>query len=268
MIEILFSEGDAGMMKYGLKHEKGLGSDVICLPFMLDIGDISQPVLSKYRRDLIYKMLYHYQWGADEEMSAELRSLGGKYSRELTRLKSCLKKGEPLRIWYSDAPYSICGMMWLCGKLRRYRGEVYAVKLPNFIVKGETAVEHSGWGEVEPREFTELLPLQRRLTQIEIVMNAVRWDALKRGNSSLRAVVNGSVIGVSDSFYDFLIWKYLGKEPRREVEIIASIISQNRLGMSDWWFADRIDRYIKSGRIGIVKDSDKKYERVLRLNEN
>lgn len=266
MIEIVFSESEAGAMKYALRREKTLGSDVICLPLMLDIGDISQPVLSKYRHESLYKMLYQEQWGADEEMEAEMRSLGKAYSRELMRLKGCLKNGESLRIRYSSAPYSICGMMWLCEKLRRYKGEVYAVKLPRLVVKDDTAVEYSNWGEVEPREFAELLPFQRRLSQIEITMNAFRWDALKRENAPLRVVVNGSVMGVSDNFYDFLIWKYLGKEPIREVELIGRILVNNRLGVSDWWFADRIDRYIKTRHLEVVEDSDKKYERVLRLN--
>lgn len=266
MIEIVFSESEAGAVKHALRREKTLGRDVVCLPLMLDIGDISQPVLSKYRCNLLYKMLYQKQWGADEEMESEMRSLGKTYSRELARLKGCLKKGESLRIWYSDAPYSICGMMWLCGKLRRYRGEVYSVKLPRIIVKDDRAVEYSNWGEVGPREFAELLPLQRRLSQIEITTNAFHWDALKRENAPLRVVVNGSVMGVSDNFYDFLIWKYLGKEPIREAELIGRIPVNNRLGVSDWWFADRIDRYIKTRHPEVVGDSDKKYERVLRLN--
>ncbi len=266
MIEILFGESEAGAMKIALRLEKTLGSGVICLPLMLDIGDISQPVLSKNRRDLLYKMLYQEQWGVDEEMKTELKSLGNKYFGELERLKCCLKNGESMRIWYSDAPYSICGLMWLCGKLRRYKGEVYTVKLPRLIVKGDTAVTHSGWGEVEPHEFAELLPLQRKLSNTEITANAAQWDALRRENAPLRAVVNGSVMGVYDNFYDFLIWKYLGKEPVREVELIGRILGENRLGVGDWWFAARIDRYIETRHIEIVENSDKKYKRIIRLN--
>lgn len=266
MIEIVFGESEAGAMKTALRRERGLGSDVICLPLMLDIGDISQPVLSKYRRDLLYGMLYQEQWGADTETKTEIKALGNAYSRELTRLKGYLKSAEPLRIWYSDAPYSICGMMWLCGKLRKYKGKVYAVKLPRPIVKGNTAVEFSNWGEVRPHEFAEMLPLQRKLTQVEIIMNCIRWDRLKRENAPLRAVVNGSVISVPDNFYDFLIWKYLGEDPVREAELIGKILGENRLGMGDWWYAARIDKYIKTHQIEIVENSDKKYKRIIRLN--
>ena len=266
MIEVLFGESEAGAMKIALHRENGLGSDIVYLPLLLDIGDISQPVLSKSRRDLIYKMLYQEQWCADKEMKSSLKALGNAYSQELIRLKEYLKSGETLRIWYSDAPYSICGMIWLCGKLCRYKGEVYAVKLPRLIVKGDTAVEYSDWGEVEPHMFAEMMPSQRWLTQAEIHANAFRWDELKRENAPLRAVVNGSVISVPDNFYDFLIWKYLGEEPIREVELIGQILGKNQLGIGDWWYAARIDKYIETHHIEIVENSYKKYERILRLN--
>lgn len=266
MIEILFGESESAAMKIALKRKKSLGSDVVSLPLMLDIGDIQQPVSGKYRRDLLYKMLYQEQWGTDKEMKSELKALGNSYSRELIRLKKYLKNGESLRIWYSDAPYSICGMMWLCGKLRQYKGEVYAVRLPRLIVEGDATVEYSGWGEVEPSVFAEMLPSQRRLSQAEICANAYRWNELKRGNSPLRALVNGSVIGVSDNFYDFLIWKYLGEEPVREIELIGQILVENRLGVSDWWYVSRIDKYIGTHHIEIVENSNKKYERIIRLN--
>ena len=62
MIEVLFGESEAGAIKIALHRENGLGSDIVYLPLLLDIGDISQPVLSKSRRDLLYKMLYQEQW--------------------------------------------------------------------------------------------------------------------------------------------------------------------------------------------------------------
>ena len=127
MIEIMFGESEAGAMKIALHSEKGLGSDVICLPLMLDIGDISQRVLSKYRRDLLYKMLYQEQWGRDEEMKAEMKALGDRYARQLRKLNDCLKEREPLRVWYSGAPYSLCGLMWLCSRLEKYKGELWTV---------------------------------------------------------------------------------------------------------------------------------------------
>ena len=273
MIEIMFGESEAGAMKIALHSEKGLGSDVICLPLMLDIGDISQRVLSKYRRDLLYKMLYQEQWGRDEEIKAEMKALGDRYARQLRKLNDCLKEREPLRVWYSGSPYSLCGLMWLCSRLEKYKGELWTVKLPRVVVRNEGTRDEYGvfranWGEVEPQEFAENLPLQRRLSRSEIVMNGITWNALESNNAPLRAVVNGALTSVPVSFYDFLIWQEFrtnekfGSPCVKQATLIGSILAAER-GIGDWWYAYRIDKLIEKKRIIIIENSDKKYERII-----
>lgn len=266
MVEILFGDNEAGAMKIARRRTSALGCDVVCLPLMLDIGDISQPALSKYRRSLLCSMLYREQWGADEEMKNELKGLGGVYAKELDRLRGLMKSGESLRVWYSAAPYSMCGLMWLCGRLAHYEGEVYAVELPRRTVGESVVVERSSWGEVE--EFAELLPLRRRLTALEARSLAAEWDMLVKENAPLRAVVNGAVIGVPTGFYDFLIWKNLGDEPMTQATLIGRILCKNQLGVGDWWYAARIERFIRLGRIKVVENSDKKYARKICLNND
>lgn len=267
MIEVLFGDSDAGSMRAALQSGK-LGSDAVCLGFALDIGDIKKPVTSKYRAKLLYSLLYQEQWGADPEAKRELKRLGSVYSKELDKLARYVKGGEDIRVWYSGAPYSMCGLMWLCARFREYSvtRKIYAVKLPNIISNGETAVMRSGWGEVKPDEFAKLLPLQRRLQPIEIVMNAVDWDGLRSQNAPLRAVVNGFVTSVPASFYDFLIWKYLGDSPVKEAYLIGIILAENPLGIADRWYARRIDKFIAQNRIKIVENSPEKYERIIARN--
>lgn len=199
MTEILFGEGDAGALKAARRIDDAIG-EVVCLPFMLDIGDISEPPTSRARRRLLSAMFYREQWGSDEEMKNELRGLGDRYSYELDRLKALMKKGGAIRVWYSSAPYSVCGMMWVCGLLSRYEGEVYAVELPRREVGESVITERSTLGELEPRELAELLPLQRRMTRLEIRSFAMEWERLVSENAPLRAVINGAVIGVPTNF--------------------------------------------------------------------
>lgn len=268
MIEVVFGESEAGALKIALQSGK-LGADVICLAFALEIGDIRKPVTGKYRADLLCNLLYAEQWGADTELQNELKQLGGVYCAELAKLGRYLEKGEPIRVWYDSAPYSVCGLLWLCGRLRALANsiEMYVVKLPRTITRGKTAVVRTNWGEVRPSEFVKLLPLQRRLKPVEIVMNAVSWDGLQSENAPLRAVVNGSVMSVPASFYDFLIWKNLGDDPIKEAVLIGKVLGSDNIGVGDWWYARRIDRFIAQNRIKIVKDSPRKYERLIAKND-
>lgn len=73
MIEVLFGEGEAASMKAAKDKEIGT---VICLGFMMDVGDIREPVDSLYRKELLYSMYAQNQWEQDKEMEEELKKVG------------------------------------------------------------------------------------------------------------------------------------------------------------------------------------------------
>ena len=266
MIEVVFGESEAGAMKAATRSEKA-ENDIICLGFALDIGDIQKPVTDEYRGKLLYNLLYQKQWGSDREMKTELKTLGKTYSEELSRLRGHLDDGEPIRIRYSSAPYSLCGLMWLCSELQGRENAVSAVRLPNITVKGDTAVMYSSWGEVEPNGLGLFLDWERVLSAAEISAYAQHWNRLKYENAPLRAVVSASVVSVPANFYDFLIFKDLGDRPIREAQLIGKILGENQLGIGDWWYARRIDKLIEQKRIKIIENSPRKYERLIAKND-
>ncbi len=297
MIEILFGESEAGSMK-AAKNKIVIGSvngpvsvwmagkktppkkpfagwvegtpeEVICLGFMLDIGDIKEAADSSYRKRLIYSLYAQDQWGPDEEMEEELKKACDVYADELLRLKRFLDEGEPVRIWYSDAPYSRCGFYHLCQILRKYENEIRVVKLPEYIVHERSITVCQNWGETAAEEFAGFLSHEKRLSREEVRMYADAWSELVSENSPLRAVINGRVISVPEDFYDFLIWKRLTDKPVKESRLIGDILGLSQLSVGDWWYAKRIEYYIGQEKIRVVEDSENKYARMIcdcRLN--
>lgn len=291
MIEVLFGESEAGSMQAAknkitggkvngptsvwMAGEKtppskpfsgwieGTSEEVICLGFMLDIGNIREPVDSSYRKELIYSMYAQNQWEQDEEIEEELKKLADIYTTELKRLIKYLDNGEPVRIWYSDAPYSRCGLYSLSQILRKYENEISVVKLPEHIVQGKEIFSYQSWGDVSAEEFAGFLPYEKILSQEEVRMYAGLWSDLVEDNSPLRAVINGKVISVPEDFYDFLIWKCLKNVPIKEARLIGDILGHSQLGVGDWWYARRIEYYISQGRISVIQDSENKYARVI-----
>lgn len=291
MIEVLFGESEAGSMKVAKnkivlgkvngpvsvwmagkktpppKHftgwVEGTPEEVICLGFMMDIGNIKEPMESAYRRELICSMLAQDQWGQEDGIEEELKNIGGAYEKELQRLKNYLDDGESVRIWYSDVPYSRCGLYSLCQILKEYENEISVVKLPEYAVWDTHIQSYRSWGEVPAEEFAGFLPYEKSLSREEICMFSMLWGDLVEDNSPLRAVVNGKVLGVPEDFYDFLIWKWLKNDPLTEARLIGNILGHTQLGVGDWWYAQRIECYIKQGKIFVVKDSERKYERVI-----
>lgn len=293
MIEVLFADSETAAMKVAkntIMHGKtdgptsvwfvgkkkppqksfagwipGTSREVIGLSFLLDVGDIRQEVNSDYRKKLICSLYAQEQWGRDAELERELREATDAYANELVRLQHYLEDGESIRIWYSDAPYSRCGFYMLCGLLQKYENDISVVKMPEYEIRGNTIQRYQSWGEVSAEEFAAFLPYEKKLSKQEIRMNAGFWSELQEENSPLRAVVNGQLVGVSESFYDFLIWKRLTDEPIKEARLIGNILGYYPLGIGDWWYAKRINHFISEGKIKVVEDSEKKYARMICL---
>lgn len=293
MIEVLFGESEAGAMKYAKSNRKirkwnedglvsvygdasllpvreewisvpGNASEVICLPYMLDIGDIQKPFDSSYRKDMILSMYTQSGWDNSESFLRELEEAVLATMQEYGRLFKMLESSRAVRIWYSRAAYSLCGFYWLCGELRNVDCEISVIELPEHIEKEEhTIIQYRNWGEVEAESMSSFLPLEKRLSVNEKKLYAQKWEELVQDNSPLRAVINNELVGVPENFYDFLIRKMLTVEPVKEARLIGKILGRYPLSTSDWWYAARIEKMIQTGEIRVLEDSEQKYTRLL-----
>lgn len=264
MIEVLFGESESASMKVAKNTIiKGKTDEVICLGFMLDIGDIQEDIGSPYRRKLIYDMYHQQQWEEDPETDAELSELTDVYMMELQRLKEYLQKGESIRIWYSNAPYSMCGFYHLCSILSEYNNQIRVVKLPEHIIRRNVIISYQNLGEVPAEEFADLSQYEKELSKEEIRMYHSLWDELRIDNAPLRTVITGKIIGVSEDFYDFLIWKRFPQKPIEQGRLIGDILLTYPISIGDWWYAKRINYLIEQKKIKIIKDSKNSYERLI-----
>ena len=107
------------------------------------------------------------------------------------------------------------------------------------------------------------MPYEKPLLKEEVRLYATLWSELAEENAPLRAVVNDKVLSVPEDFNDFLIWKRLKNVPLKEARLIGEILGQAQIGVGDWWYARRIEYYIKQGKICVVEDSKNKYARMI-----
>lgn len=292
MIEVLFGESEAGSMKvakgnsvkiiggdkttisrignspsnYKMKELSGSPNEVICLGFMLDIGNIKEEVTSQNRQDLIFAMYTQNGWDNRPEIIDELKTAGKLYINELGRLTEFINNGESIRIWYCNKPYSLCGFYFLCNYLKEYSIDISVIKLPEQIQSTEnTITEYCHWGEVRPEDFGKYLFYEKTLTTFEKNMYGNKWTELAENNSPLRAVVSGQLLGVPEDFYDFLIKRHISKKPVKEARLIGDLLGNYPIGIGDWWYASRIEHLIRTGYIKINEDSEHRYARTICL---
>ena len=231
-----------------VQREPYYSQGVVCFGYRLDIGNIQEDIEGHYRKNLIFSLL-------NMENEKETQDYADSYM-QMQKLKIYLEAGESIRIWYSDAPYSRCGLYHLCNILNCYENEIRLIKIPEYVVQGKTIVFYKNWGEVEAEEFAGFLSGERIVSKEEIRMYASLWNDLVEDNSPLRAMVNGKMIGVPEDFYDFMILNRITTKPIKECRLIGDIIGHNQASIGDWWYAKRIQHFIEEGLIKVLEDAE------------
>lgn len=292
MLEVVFSDSEKGAMKvaknYNIKNmlggaisyignkpteaelEKhfegqavgGNSQDVVNIGFSLDIGDISGTI-DKDKRQNVFREV----WGRFGFDNKEQEQFFQSQRIDMERLLTAAKDGIPIRIWESNAPYSTCGFYFVCYILSNIDCNISVVSLPRYNpISGDKIVEYSHWGEVRAGEFYQFLPLEKQLTQIEKRIVSDHWHDLMLENAPLRAIVNGKLTSVPENFYDFIIKKNLPDNDFIMARFIGELLAEYSLGISDMWYALRIDKMIEGNKLIIVenKDPSHPYGKVLR----
>ncbi len=294
MIEILFGESEAGGMKVAKNYRKpdfvngtigwigkkpskeefekmfdgdavgGNSSEVICIPFMLDIGNINVSIESEYRKKLIFDM-YAINGMEDNRTLKDLEDTWKKYLNEIERLKDYANQGEAIRLWYSDAPYSVCGFYYVCNILSEYNCKIYTIKLPQYMQLSDNTMQfYTSWGEINAGKLYKFLHLEKELSSFAIRSFASKWIELKEERSTLRAVVNGKVIGVPENFYDHVIRNEIPDGEFIMGRLIGNILGKYPLGIGDWWYIKRINKLIELGELMVVQKQKEMYRQVLK----
>jgi hypothetical protein len=63
-------------------------------------------------------------------------------------------------------------------------------------------------------------------------------------NAPLRANINGKLTSVPENFYDFIITNNLPDDDFIMARFIGKLLGEYRLGISDSWYALRINRLV------------------------
>lgn len=266
MLEVCFGDSEKGSMRVAQKEMKLLGkkSREIVSFFGLDIFDIKSGINGQSRRNQIFKMFKGY--GEDEE---ELNKWLNRGVEDLNQLIYSAKKGEDIRIWYSDAPSSTCGLYFVMSQLKDFECKITTIKLPKLIENINNEVEESlGWGAIKPENFGEFFQLEKEITKSEIKYMAMVWEKLKEENAALRVIINGKLTSAPLDFYDYYIRKEIPDKEFIMGRAIGKVLGKYGFGIGDLWVTMRMEEMISRGELEIVKDDEIKYKSILKKTKN
>lgn len=92
---------------------------------------------------------------------------------------------------------------------------------------------------------------------------------IEKENSPLRDALSGRLVSMPENLYDNFILRELEQEEEEfsEAKLIGRLLGKYQLGISDEWYALRIEEMVKQGILGAVNEAPKngpRYRRTLR----
>ena len=231
----------------------GTAADVLGLSLGLEMGDIREP-LGEARRELLRRWYDGNDEAADRDWQETLESAD--------RLRAC-GTGDAVRIWADHTPSSACGLLHAAYLLKDTKAAVSVVFLPLWRETGDgkTLVSYLGWGEVEPELFGHFLSHEIPVPPVALGAMAHQWEALRRENAPLRAVVNGQVRSVGEDFYDDLIRRHIPEGQTKIANIIGDVLGREKPGIGDVWLAERIRWMLSAGELRMVREDPERFYR-------
>ncbi|NMC57198.1 MAG: DUF1835 domain-containing protein [Eubacteriaceae bacterium] len=257
MLEVVFSDSAKGSMSMAIKQDKEnfYNHDVVCIGLNLDIGDISGTIDGVERKKEFVRVFSSVKF-KDEEIEQFFNMQRDDYEK----LIRCAKDRESIRVWKSNAAFSACAYAFVCYTLKDIDCDIREVTLPEFFdISRDTIKQCADWGEIAPDEFKQFLHSEKKISDAEKRYQSNIWDSLKKENAPLRAVVNGKLISVCEDFYDHLIIKHIPKDSFVMARLIGTVLGSYSLGVSDGWYALRINKMIDENKLQVVLRKDKSY---------
>lgn len=227
-MDITFNESFAETLQHALNKP------VIGLQLDLQFGDLTR---LNAAQNAFWTLKAHYDAGSSQHDYATVTD-------KIAQLQQVIATGEPLRVWWSEMPDDLVGFYWLCDELMDKPNQLSQIKIPMTAPKTEGSLgfhELGDVGEIVDEEVPQYLTLEEPVALAERRVYDFVWQGLLDENASVRANLNGHLIGVAEDFYDGLLMT----QPHADwdpLQVIGETIGQSPVGVPAWWYSYRLDQ--------------------------
>lgn len=230
----------------------GSSKDVAALTLALDIGDISDMDTNMNARKKVLDDLFAHFPGVSDKIWET-----NQYT--LTRLQEAKATLEPVRMWLCVSnPTELCGLYFVCSLMVDALTPLSVVRVPEQIEKDNSIISYRNTGEINPEAFGAFTEYEESISELQRRVYANIWSALVRENAPLRTVINGSLIGVPEDFYDFALRANMPDGEFKIALLIGKTLGQIP-GVGDQWLFLRIQAMLQSGELIMVSAATEDY---------
>ena len=215
-------------------------SRIVCLPLFLSMGDISDLANLESRRDL-----YHSLYGEFDHTSI--------VKQAFVQLQKIEKTSAPIRIWYSNEPDELCGMLFISWMLRDWNVNICTIQCSRSIALPGHTTLYKNSTNLSLEDVPIFLSFSQELEQPLAAHFANLWECLAKKNSELRVTENGAVRSVSIDYFDKLILKSILQQPFQVSHLVADIMKQPLWNMNDFILFSRLRAMLEEGQLRLIE---------------
>lgn len=246
MLDVCFGDSECGSLRLALRKS----SSGVMFPYRnMELGKISENDFISGRRKWTDNLF-------DICSKKERQEIYDEDDERFQNIINAAKKGEMIRIWYSDCAYSKCGFYHLIYSLKEYNTNILVVEFPESELNGNPK-EKMSWGHLSPFDVDKFVVLQKPLEFYEKKVIVDKWQKLMDENSELRITINGDIISVADDYFDDEIMRYAPNDEFKVVNLVGFMLGNSKHFLYDVFVTSRIKFLIKQGKFQVIKEAKK-----------
>ena len=269
MLDICFSDSVGGLL---IEVRNLIKSDVLPLDLHLNYGSLDENIIETQTKRNVGTLKYFYKNITEKELQKEYKKELKKANEAQELLKTFLSKGQEIRLWLSNNANDRCGLYWFCNFAKEYENKISIVSCPGYEYNDikDKITENRNWASFSnPYFMAEFVKNPRVLNKNEISAYSQTWEYIVKENAPLRILVDDSIVGVEESFFDNAILSFVSNEPKSQSFVMGKMLGKWKGGCDAAFISERIEHLIEIGKIQVceekVDDNDCYWPRTISL---
>lgn len=255
MLDICFSDSVGGLL---LEVKNIIKSDFIFpLDLHLNYKSLDGDIIEIQTKRNVGTLKYFYKTVTEKELEKEYKKELKKAYKAQEMLKDFLSEGQELRLWLSNNANDRCGLYWFCNLVKDFENKISVVSCPGYEyddIKNKT-FENRKWASFSnPYFMAEFVKKSHILNKNEIFAYAQTWEYMVKENAPFRILIDDSIVGVKEDFFDNVILSFVSNEPKPQSFVMGKMLGKWQGGCDVAFISERIEYLIEIGKIKICEE--------------
>ena len=255
MIDICFGYCLFGMLE--VVQKKLHSKDVLTLSMNLPYESIDGDIIKTQARREANTLWYFYKDLTEPEVQEHYEELLEEIQTAHQKLKTHFENGETFRLWINNNERDRCGLYWFCDFAKDYTNTISIVMCPGYEYIPYLRASHvkSDWALFgDPDSVAAFAPTAHVLNEHEKSAYAREWSLLVQENAPLRILIDNTIVGVDDSFFDNIILGFVTAEPQPQNTVMGKMLGKWQGCVDVAFISMRIEHLIANGKIKVCEE--------------